>query len=240
MDLDLSASYDSGHFDKDEQGWCARRKEIRHVGDWLSIRSWGDDNGARAYDSTTTLRVGEHLPELGLVRLLNEPGHVVGYFDLNRRQLRPLEEQEVERFTPPAGYTTQAAREALGAALAPVARALGLVVGEAPEMALGEMSPSATAQGALEVHGESRGETAVWRWMRRYFPDGGSARIGPHQTAVEIEGLGLLRREVKVFVQAPDYANFVIHGPVEAMPRAFQWRARAMAEWTSIGYLTEP
>lgn len=215
---------------------CAAERDSPHTGDQVWIRSWGDDNGARPYDDTTTLRVGTYLPELGLVRLLNEQGGIVGYFDLDRRRLRPVVEQAVDWFSAPAGYRSRVAREALGAALAPVARALGIAVNEVPSMPLGALTPSATAQGTLEAHGAAKPEAVAWRWMRRFYPDGGFARVGPHQMSVEIEGVEPLRASVSVFVQAAEYANFVMHGSIEVMPRALQWRAQAIAEWTAMTF----
>jgi hypothetical protein len=50
MDTDLHADYDDGCFDKDEQGWCARRVQVTTDGTRVTIRRSGDDNGARPYD----------------------------------------------------------------------------------------------------------------------------------------------------------------------------------------------
>jgi len=236
MELDLNASYDNGYFDKDEQGWCARKIEIRQAGDRVTIRSWGDDNGARPYDDTGTYRVGEYLRELGLVRVLDEQGRVVSYFDLGRRRVRPAVEQEVEWLTtPPVGYMSREAREALGEMLAPVARALQIAAGPPPPMPLAELTSSPTAEGALEANGAAKEAAAEWRWMHRYFPKKESNRIGPHQMSLGIEGVGgRYRTGVSVFVQAPAYANFVMMGSIELMPRALELRSHAIAEWTAM------
>jgi hypothetical protein len=235
MDLDLNASYDNGYFDKDEQGWCARQVEVRRDGDTVSVRTWGDDNGARAYDDTATYRVGEYLAELGVVRLLNEQGRLVSYFDVNRRGLRSVVEQEVARFGAPAGYMSRAAREALGAMLAPVARALQMAVGAPPPMPLAELTPSPTAEGTMEAIGAADVAGVAWRWMHRYYPRADSLAVGPHQMSVGIEGGGgPYPAGVSVFVQAPHHANFVMRGSIEVMPRALELRERAIAEWTGM------
>jgi hypothetical protein len=232
MTTDLKVSYDSGWFDKDEQGWCARQVAVRHEGETVVVREWGDDNGARPYDATTVYRVGRELAEMGLVQLLNPAGQVARYFDLTRRELRGATEREPFAFVPPAEYTSQAAREALAEVLLPVARALGLAVETAPPMPLGEMRPSETAEGAVEAKGTATVEPVEWTWMRRFYTDESINWVGPQQMSVTVAAVGPEEALVSVFVQSPEKASLVLGARLEELPAARAAREEAIRKWT--------
>lgn len=80
----MSAEYDDGYFDKDEQGWCsAWTSVVSTPGGEVRIRQWGDRNGLDAYERTIETRVAQHLAELQLVKLEAWPW----YFDLAKNRL---------------------------------------------------------------------------------------------------------------------------------------------------------
>jgi hypothetical protein len=47
---DVTASYDDGYFDKDEQGWCSHNVAITQDGVHVRVHRWGDDNGLRPHE----------------------------------------------------------------------------------------------------------------------------------------------------------------------------------------------
>lgn len=80
----LSAEYDDGYFDKDEQGWVANRTSVVSRSDGtVKVRQWGDSNGRDAYDRTFETRIAAHLEALKLVKLERWPW----YFDLAKDRL---------------------------------------------------------------------------------------------------------------------------------------------------------
>lgn len=98
---DVTAGYDDGYFDKDEQGWCARNVAIEQDGARVVVRRWGDDNGLRAYDEQLEGEIVEHLVERGLVVL---GGGLTDFvFDLATRRLT-LRKYVTRRFVPPGDY----------------------------------------------------------------------------------------------------------------------------------------
>ena len=239
MTPDLNASYDLGYFDKDEQGWCARRVDVFQNGDTVTVHESGDDNGLRAYESTARFHIAEYLPEQALVRLTNSFGRLERYFDLNRRQLRSATERHAVTFSPPANASSQPAREALAAALLPVALALGLPAHSAPALPLPELTPSPTAEGALEAKATTSIGVVQWTWMRRFYPDDGLGNIGPQQMSVALSAPGHGSGLVSVFVQSPSTAHFLINVSVEDLPALLPLRDKAIVTWTAQSFSTD-
>lgn len=236
MTLDLNASYDLGYFDKDEQGWCARRVDVFHKGDIVTVHESGDDNGLRAYEQSAQFNVAEYLPDQALVRLTNSFGRLERYFDLNRRQLRSATERHVVTFAPPANAASQQAREALAADLLPVAVALGLPAHSAPALPLPGLTPSPTAEGALEAKDTTNVGVVEWTWMRRFYPDDGLGNIGPHQMSLALSAPGHGSGLVSVFVQSSTTAHFLVNVSVEDLPTVIPIRDQAIAVWTAHSF----
>lgn len=117
--LDVTCHYDDGCFDKDEQGWVTNATAVTQQGDVVTVRRWGDRNGLDPYEHSVTARLGQHFPELGLVKL--EPGKL--YIDLVKR--RVLDASHGAVLTPgmaPADY-----QQRLAAALPFVVKLAGLL-----------------------------------------------------------------------------------------------------------------
>ncbi len=139
--IDVTCSYDDGSFDKDEQGWVTNATSVTQTGDLVTIRRWGDRNGLDPYEQTTHARIGQHFPELGLVKL--EPGAL--YIDLVKRRVRDASwGSEIASGTAPADY---AQRSAAGLRMmVNVARLLGAPIPEGlpiPEVPVGAEVPFA-------------------------------------------------------------------------------------------------
>lgn len=142
--IDVTCSYDDGMFDKDEQGWVTNATSVTQQGDVVTIRRWGDRNGLDPYDQSTTARIAQHFPELGLVKL--EPGSL--YIDLVKRRVRDASwASELATATAPADY---AERSAAGLRMmVKIARLLGAPIPEAlplPEVPVGAEVPFATGK----------------------------------------------------------------------------------------------
>jgi len=230
---DLHERYDSGYFDKDEQGWCARRVEITSQGERVTIRYSGDDNGLRPYDNTIELQVGPYWPDPGLIALLEGP-RTVTYFDTRTRRLRAPGEQVVRWFKPPPGYRDPGCLGRAAALLAPIAEALGLRPGPAPTdqaitAIMPRLTPSATAGGATESNLAIPGDNGcTWRFMLRDYPAGN--RLGP-QFQVHIEGQGRL---VTLFAGETTRAMALFAGPLELYHHALAARDRALTQWAGL------
>ena len=222
----IHVDYDTGYFDKDEQGWCARRVQIRTEGGQVIVRSSGDDNGARPYDTTQVLTLGRSWPELGLVALLDE-GRVVAYFAAKKQRLRSYGEQVLRWFKPPAGYRGEGCLERAAELVAPVAEVLGLWPGAPPRaIDMPPRAPSPTSSGAVESKIEVPGEGgAAWRFMLREMAAGWG--LGPQLEAL-VRGEQVL---VSLFVEGPERAMFLFSGALERYPEAAAARDRAIAEW---------
>ena len=226
MDTDLHADYDEGYFDKDEQGWCARRVQVTTDGTRVTIRRSGDDNGARPYDDTSVGSIGTSWPALGLVQIVGERG-TMAYFDRNTGRLRSPGEQVSHRFAPPQTYRDPGCLEIVMNLLAPVAAALGMRPGSPPAApTMPPLVPSLTACDSLESHATSPGEHGcTWGFMLRDFPEG--HWLGP-QLDVRIAGDG---GHVSLFVQEPTRASFLFIGPLELHHLAIAARDEALARW---------
>jgi hypothetical protein len=232
MSLDLNVSYDDGAFDKDEQGWCARCVDVVHDGDIVTVRRHGDDNGLRAYDDTAVYRVGEVVTTLGLVRLHQEQASPALYFDLKDRRVLSPTKQVLTNFKPPPTYMTQAAREALAAALVPVAQAIGIDVSHAPPtLPIDAMAPSATAQGALEGKGTVNVGPVRWSWMRRTFSTTVGRGIGPEQLSVDVQLDGRHRLLVSAFVESSRKGLVVVEANLEQIPKVRGIVDAAIGAW---------
>jgi hypothetical protein len=225
--IDLRAEYDEGYFDKDEQGWCARRVTVTSEGARVTIHRSGDDNGARPYDSIEEGTIGPSWPELGLVRI-DGPRGAIAYFDTRTRRLRSPGEQCSHDFVPPADYRGAGCLEAGLRLVVPVALELGMTPGPPPtEIAMPPLRPSSTAMGSHESQRDIAGENGcTWRFTLRDFP--ADSWLGPLQLAVTVEGQG---RWSGVFVQGPERAHFLLIGPLELHARAIAVRDRVLAEW---------
>lgn len=117
--LDVTCQYDDGGFDKDEQGWVTNATAVTQQGERVTVRRWGDRNGLDPYEHSVTARLGQHFPELGLVKL--EPGTL--YIDLVKRRVLDASHGAVlAAGTAPANYQQQ-----LGAALRLLVKLAGLL-----------------------------------------------------------------------------------------------------------------
>jgi hypothetical protein len=230
---DLDVQYDSGSFDKDEQGWCARRVEITTEGDRVTIRYSGDDNGARPYDYTVTATIGPRWPELGLTALVDQ-GRTIAYFDAKTRRLRAPGEQVVRWFKAPPGHRAPGCLERAAALIAPIAAALGMRPGapptaEAVTAKMPPLTPSPTAGGATESNLKVPGERGcVWSFMLRDYP--ADNPLGP-QFHVQVEGDGGL---VLLFAGESARAMALFTGPLERHALARTARDRALADWAGL------
>ncbi|MCB9570912.1 MAG: hypothetical protein H6709_02350 [Kofleriaceae bacterium] len=225
---ELTVEYDDGYFDKDEQGWCARRVAITQDGDRVIVRAWGDDNGARPYDRRTSYGIGGYWPEQGLVRLDGDAAGRRAYFDLATRRLRDAREQETAWFAPPPGYRDDGWCEAIAAMLVPVAGVLGLEVRPPPApVTLPPLAPSPTSTG-VEARVEVLVGAARWGFMARDFVDGAAPDLGPQ---LEVRVVGGDAIHVSLFVQSPRRALFLLMGPLERYPDARLARDAVLGRW---------
>jgi hypothetical protein len=86
---DVSARYDEGYFDKDEQGWCSRNVDVVQTGARVLVHRWGDDNGARPHDERLEGEIAAHFEDLGLVTFSG--GLAAVRFNLKTRRLERRE-----------------------------------------------------------------------------------------------------------------------------------------------------
>lgn len=226
MVMDLQAEYDDGYFDKDEQGWCARRVHVSTEGPRVTIRRSGDDNGIRAYDETFAGTIGTQWPELGLVKIVNERGTLF-YFDRRTGRLRSLGEQISHPFMPPADYREPGCLAVGLTLLTPVAAALGMRCGPPPtDVVMPALTPSPTASGCLESQVKLQGEHGcTWEFTLRDIP--GDDGLGP-QLGVTVHGDGCW---ISLFVQSPQRASFMFSGLIELHHLAAAARDQALAGW---------
>jgi hypothetical protein len=223
--MDLRADYDDGYFDKDEQGWCARRVKVTTAGERITIDRSGDDNGARPYAETITATIGAHWPELGLVKLVDDRGRSLYYFDTRTNRLRHPGEQVHIHFAPPANYRGPGCLAAGLAAIVPVAAALDMHPGPPPtEFEIPPRIPSTCCQGAIESQWQVPGAPGyTWRFLLRDYPADSGTWPECH---VIVQGQGAW-----VSLYACERASFLFYGPLELYPAALVARDRAIAEY---------
>ncbi len=230
---DLNTTYDRGFFDKDHQGWCARRTSVSAEGDVVVVVESGDDNGENAYTRTATYRRGP--ARAGWVALLGPTGGVAAWFDLTTRQIRAAVEQDTVSFVPPVGVAQGDGWAALGAALLPVAQGLGLDARTVPGMPLGPLTPRADAPHTREAVGERIHEGCRWSWMLREMHarrDG----LGPVQWSLGIADLpGRSGAAVQVFLQSPQYASCTVSVAPPDRDAVVALRQQALAAWLAGG-----
>lgn len=221
--MDLRADYDDGYFDKDEQGWCARRITVITADGRVTIHRSGDDNGDRPYDDTVVGNIGAHWPELGLVQLRDDRGRTIYYFDTRTGRLRTPGEQVVHHFKPPADYLAPGCLERALAMLVPVAATLGMQPGPPPtQVGMPPKIASATCQGAVESGRKIPGENGyTWSFLLRdYTPP-----TAPEYQVI-VEGPGGW-----VSLYTGERAMFLFHGRLELYHLAAAARDRVIAEW---------
>ena len=225
MAIDLNVDYDAGYFDKDEQGWCARRVQVTSDGERVTIRRSGDDNGLRNYDETVEGRVGRSWPELGLVQIVCPQESP--YFDANTRRLRPAYEQMSTWFVPPAGLRGPGCLPEIVEIVAAVAEQLGRTPGRPPpDLTLPAPVPNPHCMDALESRVEVTDERGCsWELMVRDFPPG---EWTEHQVSVRVQSGGVWS---SVFVQEPRKGHFLFMGPLELYHLAAAARDRLLAAW---------
>jgi hypothetical protein len=227
------ASYDLGFFDKDHQGWCARRTTVSAEGDLVTVVESGDDNGENAYTRTATYRRGPERADTGLVALLGPTGGVAAYFDRAVGRIRLAFEQDSAAFAPPVGVTTGGGWSALGAALLPVAQRLGLGAHTVPPMPLGPLAPRAESPHMREAVGESVHEGCRWTWMLRTLPPQGDT-VGPLQWSLRIaDASGRSGAAVQVFVQSPRCATCTVSVAPPDRDAVVALRQEALAGWAA-------
>ena len=210
MAEDLNVTYDLGYFDKDHQGWCARRTTVSSEGERVTVVTSGDDNGENGYSRTVAYRRGPDLAGGQLVALLGPTGGTAAYFDRSTRQIRASVEQETLPFLPPPGVAAGGGWASLGAALLPVAQGLGIDARTVPPMPLGPLVPRADAPATREAVGEQRHEGGRWTWMLRALPVRGDT-VGPVQWSLRIgDASGRTGVAVQVFVQSPRCASCTV------------------------------
>lgn len=222
MDIwpDVSCEYDEGYFDKDEQGWCARCCRVTQEGPEVTLRAWGDDNGARPYESTSSGVIEAVIPELGLVRL---GGGLAGtYVDLKTRRLRSNGEQELYHGAAWPGYIEPEGLARVIDLLATIHEALTGSAAPRPEPPTWPpLTPSTTWQGALgSVVARDEGPFQ-FRFSRNHDPRSGE----PYMT-VGMSGAGA---SVYMHVNPPATATLVVSGSIER-----RGEARAVCE--GLGY----
>lgn len=101
--MTLNLTYDAGYFDKDEQGWCSRNVAISQEGNAVTVREWGDDNGARPYDGIKRGEIGSITDDL--ITFTGELARHVFDRKAQRLEFRPY---EVRPFAPPANHLSAA------------------------------------------------------------------------------------------------------------------------------------
>ncbi|MFT3712531.1 MAG: hypothetical protein QM817_33200 [Archangium sp.] len=126
----LSAEYDEGYFDKDEQGWVANRTSVVSRSDGtVKVRQWGDSNGRDPYDRTYETRIVQVFEALKLVKL----EHSGWYFDLAADRLISATKTEYLVRRPAIGEWWSTSRIARSIdSLCLVANVLGAPVVNAP------------------------------------------------------------------------------------------------------------
>lgn len=215
--LDLSAEYDDGSFDKDEQGWCSRWTRVSQEGDLVIVRQWGDDNGARPYDSTRTGTVAELLPDHQLVRL---GGGLAGsYFDLRTRRLRASGEQECIRGPAWPGYIEPAGvARGLDLLLTVLEAVTGRPASRPVPPAWTPLVPSATWQGSHESILRFELEEIRFHLARHDVPG-----RDPHMT------IGVTSPQASVYMHIGGEADAmaVVSGPLERREAAREILRRA-------------
>ncbi len=210
---DLTASYDDGYFDKDEQGWCARNVELTQLGERVMVRRWGDDNGLRVYDERLEGTVAAVLADRALVVLA---GGLVGYvFDLSTRRLS-MRGHTTREFTPPMDYLESAYHARAMQLLLDIDAALGGPVRTAPHPPPWPAPiPSPTCAGAQESATAIAlpDGTGLNSMRRTLSSDHG---LGP-QLLVELRGG---QGATQLFVEGPDRGQVLFAGPIEREPDA--------------------
>lgn len=221
----LRAEYDEGYFDKDEQGWCARRVEVSTEGEVVKIRRHGDDNGLRAYDEIEEGKIGRAWPELGLIEVVGVRGQL-GYFDTRTQRMRGGGEQILKDFVGPAAIEQAALLRVGREIVAEVAAALGMRPGPPPTQI--EMPPAVPGKYAGTGQQSLRSVTGehgcTWVFQRRDYP---GEPMGPHYE-VRIEGEG---GYVSLFLGDERRASLLFIGPLERHHLAVAARDRALAAW---------
>jgi len=223
---DLHADYDEGYFDKDEQGWCARRVVVTTAGDRVTIHRSGDDNGMRPYESSEVGTLGESFPDLGLIKIEGERG-TIAYFDTRTGRIRHPGEQTAQWFKAPPGYREPGCLAVGLALISPVAEALGLDPGPPPtDLEMPPMVASPTAEGAVESLRQIPGANGcTWDLMLRDFPP--DHELG-QQFQTYVHGNG---GYVMLFAAETVRAGFIFSGPLEHYARAIALRDRLLAAW---------
>lgn len=225
--MDIAADYDEGWFDKDEQGWCARRVRITAAGELVEIHRSGDDNGLRPFAETFIARVGRTWPELALVELITERGPY--YFDGRTGRLRVRGEQVSREFAPPPDYRGPGCLDTALALVAAIAAGLGLQPGAPPR------DPALPAPAREQSGDESLASAAsfagadgcTWKLTLRDFP--ADHWLGPQLDAAVHGPRGDF---VSLFVQSPRRGWLGFGGPIERYHLALAERDRVLAAWT--------
>jgi hypothetical protein len=94
MSVRIDVEYDAGHFDKDEQGWCAHVHRVRREGELVHVDERGDRAGLDPFRRSWTARI-ESIDEPNQIVVLARGSERV-VFDLRTQRLLAREHHVAE------------------------------------------------------------------------------------------------------------------------------------------------
>jgi hypothetical protein len=216
---DVTARYDEGSFDKDEQGWCSHNVELTQQGRRVSMREWGDRNGRDPFDTRREGEIATHHADRGLVEF---SGGLTGYvFDTRSRRIA-LRSYVTREFVPPAEYDGAAFHARCRRLVVELAAALSqdpaAITAAAREdvtpPAWPPAQPSATCAGAVESRSSLvRADATRLEAMRRTL----GAPDRTVQLLVALEGAPF---SLHVFVWQRQRGTVLFGGPLAREPEA--------------------